>query len=181
MKKILVIGANGQLGNCIRKIAPDFESNYEFVFTDSQTLDITDENQVNTVFYDHKPDFCINASAYTAVDLAEKEKEKASTYTPATLLTTLLSPFTFSSTPSPPPPPEPYYTPTETPLFKTNRSRERHRCFWFGNGQPGSLSTPAGPAQSSCPKETISALATLPEPHKFYLLTCQGRIDRLFA
>lgn len=77
MKKILVIGANGQLGNCIRKNAPDFESNYEFVFTDSQTLDITDENQVNTVFYDHKPDFCINASAYTAVDLAEKEKEKA--------------------------------------------------------------------------------------------------------
>jgi FlaA1/EpsC-like NDP-sugar epimerase len=28
-------------------------------------------------FYDNKPDYCINASAYTAVDLAEKEKEKA--------------------------------------------------------------------------------------------------------
>lgn len=77
MKKILVVGANGQLGNCIRKIAPDFESNYEFVFTDSQTLNITDEDQINTIFYDIKPDFCINASAYTAVDLAETEKEKA--------------------------------------------------------------------------------------------------------
>jgi dTDP-4-dehydrorhamnose reductase len=77
MKKILVIGANGQLGNCIRKIAPDFENNYEFIFTDSQTLDITDEDQVNSFFYDSKPDFCINASAYTAVDLAETEKEKA--------------------------------------------------------------------------------------------------------
>jgi len=77
MKKIIVIGSNGQLGNCIRKIAPDFELDYEFIFTDSQTLDITDEDQVNKFFTDNKPDFCINASAYTAVDLAEKEKEKA--------------------------------------------------------------------------------------------------------
>ena len=77
MKKILVIGSNGQLGNCIRKIAPDFENNYEFIFTDSQSLDITDENQINDFLYNQKPDFCINASAYTAVDLAEKETEKA--------------------------------------------------------------------------------------------------------
>lgn len=77
MKKILVVGGNGQLGNCIRKIAPDFELDYEFVFTDSQILDITDEDQVNSFFYDNKPEFCINASAFTAVDLAEKEKEKA--------------------------------------------------------------------------------------------------------
>jgi len=77
MKKILVIGGNGQLGNCLRKIAPDFELDYEFVFTDSQTLDITNEDQVNNFFNSEKPDFCINASAYTAVDLAEKEREKA--------------------------------------------------------------------------------------------------------
>jgi dTDP-4-dehydrorhamnose reductase len=77
MKKILVVGANGQLGNCIRKIAPDFELDYEFTFTDSQTLDITNADQVNNFFSENKPDFCINASAYTAVDLAEKEEEKA--------------------------------------------------------------------------------------------------------
>lgn len=77
MKKILVVGGNGQLGNCIKKIAPDFELDYEFIFTDSQLLDVTDEDQVNSFFYDNKPDFCINASAFTAVDLAEKEKEKA--------------------------------------------------------------------------------------------------------
>lgn len=65
------------MGNCIRKIAPDFELDYEFIFTDSQLLDVTDEDQVNSFFYDNKPDFCINASAFTAVDLAEKEKEKA--------------------------------------------------------------------------------------------------------
>lgn len=77
MKKILVIGGNGQLGNCIRKIAPDFELDYEFIFTDSQTLDVTNEDQVQSFFYENKPDFCINASAFTAVDLAESEKEKA--------------------------------------------------------------------------------------------------------
>lgn len=77
MKKIAVIGSNGQLGNCIRKIAPDFELDYEFLFTDSSTLDVTSEDQVNDFFYNNKPDYCINASAYTAVDLAETEKEKA--------------------------------------------------------------------------------------------------------
>jgi dTDP-4-dehydrorhamnose reductase len=77
MKKILVIGSNGQLGNCIKKIAEDFENKYEFIFTDSQNLDITNSDQIQSVFYDNKPDFCINASAYTAVDLAEKEPEKA--------------------------------------------------------------------------------------------------------
>lgn len=76
-KKILVVGGNGQLGNCIRKISPDFELEYEFIFTDSTTLDITDSSAVENFFADHKPDFCINASAYTAVDLAEKEEEKA--------------------------------------------------------------------------------------------------------
>ncbi|WP_185288790.1 dTDP-4-dehydrorhamnose reductase [Chryseobacterium lactis] len=77
MKKIAVIGSNGQLGNCIRKIAPDFELDYEFLFTDSSILDVTSEDQVNDFFYNNKPDYCINASAYTAVDLAETEKEKA--------------------------------------------------------------------------------------------------------
>lgn len=76
-KRILIVGGNGQLGNCIRKIAPDFENQYEFNFTDSQTLNITDRDSVSDVFYDFKPHFCINASAYTAVDLAEKEPEKA--------------------------------------------------------------------------------------------------------
>lgn len=77
MKKILVVGANGQLGNCFQKIAPNFSSDFEFNFTDSETLDITNQGTVTEFFADYKPDFCINASAYTAVDLAEKEEEKA--------------------------------------------------------------------------------------------------------
>jgi len=77
MKKILVIGANGQLGNCIQKIAPDYEDDFDFNFTDSDTLNITDADAVADFIADYKPHFCINASAYTAVDLAETEVEKA--------------------------------------------------------------------------------------------------------
>ena len=50
---------------------------FQFLFKDSDTLDITNEDQIQDFFYDFKPDFCINAAAYTAVDLAETEKEKA--------------------------------------------------------------------------------------------------------
>lgn len=76
-KKLLVVGGNGQLGNCFRKISSEFELEYEFVFTDSETLDIKDEGAVEEYFDELKPQFCINASAYTAVDLAESEPEKA--------------------------------------------------------------------------------------------------------
>lgn len=77
MKKITVIGGNGQLGNCFRKLAPEFEDRFEFDFTDSSTLDITNADQVSDYFFNNKPHFCINASAYTAVDLAETESDKA--------------------------------------------------------------------------------------------------------
>lgn len=76
MKKILVIGSNGQLGNCLQKVSTDFPQ-YNFEFTNSDTLDITDSFAVIEYFDDFKPDYCINASAYTAVDLAETEPQKA--------------------------------------------------------------------------------------------------------
>ena len=77
MKKILVIGSNGQLGNCFKKLAFDFEGKFEFNFAGSDDLNITNRNAVDDFFDDYSPDFCINAAAYTAVDLAEKESEKA--------------------------------------------------------------------------------------------------------
>lgn len=76
-KKIIVTGANGQLGNCIRKIAEQYEADYQLEFLSSQDLDITDEDMVQDYFETAKPSYCINAAAYTAVDLAEKEEEKA--------------------------------------------------------------------------------------------------------
>ena len=76
MKKILVTGANGQLGQCLQKISSQFEE-FEFIFTDSETLGITNKEEVNDFFWQNAPDFCINAAAYTAVDLAETDVEKA--------------------------------------------------------------------------------------------------------
>ena len=76
MKKILDTGANGQLGQCLQKISSQFEE-FEFIFTDSETLDITNKEEVNDFFWQNAPDFCINAAAYTAVDLAETDIEKA--------------------------------------------------------------------------------------------------------
>ena len=76
-EKILVAGANGQLGKCLQKIAADYEDRFTFVFTDSVEMNITDRDAVEEIFDEVKPAYCINASAYTAVDLAEQEEEKA--------------------------------------------------------------------------------------------------------
>ena len=77
MKKILVIGSNGQLGNCFKKLAADFETQFEFKFADSQELNITDSRAVENFLDEFQPQFCVNAAAYTTVDLAEKEVDKA--------------------------------------------------------------------------------------------------------
>ena len=73
---VLVTGANGQLGQAIQFIAKNY-SNFDFVFCTSSDLDITNKAQCNEVFSKYKPNFCINAAAYTAVDKAESEPEKA--------------------------------------------------------------------------------------------------------
>lgn len=76
-KKIIVFGSNGQLGKCLQKIVLAYEFDYDFAFADSETVDITDKNAVLNFFSVHQPDFCINAAAYTSVDLAETEKNLA--------------------------------------------------------------------------------------------------------
>lgn len=73
---ILVTGASGQLGQAIQYIAPDY-TDCQFIFASSQELDITNKEKVNQFFEDNKIDFCINAAAYTAVDKAESENDKA--------------------------------------------------------------------------------------------------------
>ena len=76
MKKILVTGGNGQLGLELNDITSKFPE-YEFIFTDIDELDITNKQQVELFFQNNTPDFCINCAAYTAVDKAEDEPEKA--------------------------------------------------------------------------------------------------------
>ena len=73
---VLVTGANGQLGQSIQFIA-SIHQNIEFVYTDFQELDITNIENCKEVFSKHKPNYCINTAAYTAVDKAESESEKA--------------------------------------------------------------------------------------------------------
>src|SRR5680860_1581831 len=74
--KILVTGAYGQLGNEIKAQANLFP-NWEFIFTDADTLDITSENAVQSYFAENNPDFVINCAAYTAVDKAESDIKTA--------------------------------------------------------------------------------------------------------
>ena len=76
MAKILITGANGQLGSEIRKssgLFPDFK----FVFTDLKELDITNPVAVEAMLAEEKPQWLINCAAYTAVDKAEADEETA--------------------------------------------------------------------------------------------------------
>ncbi len=76
MKTILVTGANGQLGNEIKKASNKF-SFFNFLFTDVNTLNIADEKELEDFFSLNKINFIINCAAYTNVDKAETEKDKA--------------------------------------------------------------------------------------------------------
>lgn len=73
---VLVTGANGQLGQSLQFIAEKYPQ-IDFVFCDSKVLDIRQKAGIESVFNKIKPDFCINTAAYTAVDKAETETEKA--------------------------------------------------------------------------------------------------------
>lgn len=74
--KILITGANGQLGNALRcELASD--SNIEAIFTDVADLDITDYEALDRFLSDHKVDMIINSAAYTAVDKAESDDLRA--------------------------------------------------------------------------------------------------------
>lgn len=75
-KKILVTGANGQLGKCLQDMAAVYSS-LQFVFTSKEELDIQNESVVADFFEKNKFSHCINCAAYTHVEKAESEPEKA--------------------------------------------------------------------------------------------------------
>lgn len=75
-KNILVTGANGQLGMEFRDIEKNFSS-YNFLFASREEISIEDEFSIKKYFREHTIDYCINCAAYTAVDKAETETEKA--------------------------------------------------------------------------------------------------------
>ena len=73
---VLVTGANGQLGQSLQHISAKYPQ-AKLVYYNSSDLNITDFSQCQNIFNEIKPDFCINAAAYTAVDKAESDTEKA--------------------------------------------------------------------------------------------------------
>ena len=75
MMKALITGANGQVGEALTRLAPSH--NIQGFATNSEILDITDGLRVAQIMRQVEPDIVINAAAYTAVDLAEKEKDRA--------------------------------------------------------------------------------------------------------
>lgn len=68
---ILVTGANGQLGSCIRDKAAG--SSNKYIFTDVAELDITDRDAVKKMADENNIDLIINCAAYTNVEKAEDD------------------------------------------------------------------------------------------------------------
>lgn len=72
---ILITGANGQLGNEIRRITGDSQNNY--IFTDVAELDITDLDAIRQLAIGEKLSIIVNCAAYTNVDKAEDDYDMA--------------------------------------------------------------------------------------------------------
>lgn len=75
-KKILVTGANGQLGSELKELSSHY-SQFEWVFADRSVLDLSDLASISKVLDTIQPQIIINCAAYTAVDKAETETELA--------------------------------------------------------------------------------------------------------
>lgn len=75
MITILVTGGDGQLGSALRLASA--ESHHRYIFTDIKELDITSAEAVGELFSREKIDIVVNCAAYTAVDLAEEQKDTA--------------------------------------------------------------------------------------------------------
>lgn len=74
-KTILITGANGQLGNEMRRVATTSSDN--FIFTDVAELDITNYEAILSMATENKVDVIVNCAAYTNVDKAEDDREFA--------------------------------------------------------------------------------------------------------
>ena len=72
--KILITGANGQLGRELQRAVPE---SWSVVAANSADCDITDHSAVSHLIEEVRPDAVVNCAAYTAVDRAESEREKA--------------------------------------------------------------------------------------------------------
>lgn len=75
-RKVLVTGASGQLGQALAEQSIHFR-NFEYLFLSRNDLDITIKADIASTIAQYQPDIIINTAAYTAVDAAEDDKERA--------------------------------------------------------------------------------------------------------
>ncbi len=73
---VAVTGSSGQLGQAIQSISGNYPD-IDFRFLSKSSGDITNRDQIRQTLLEIKPDFCINAAAFTAVDRAEQEHKAA--------------------------------------------------------------------------------------------------------
>jgi len=76
MKNILITGSDGQLGSELQFLSKEYKE-YNYFFTDKDTLDITNIDDLTVFFEKNAIDYIINCAAYTAVDKAEEDIEFA--------------------------------------------------------------------------------------------------------
>jgi len=76
IKKILVTGSNGQLGQSLQNIIDTYPG-YDVMFALREQLNLSDSRNIEVFFQQHHFDIIINCAAHTAVDKAESEPEKA--------------------------------------------------------------------------------------------------------
>lgn len=76
MSKVLVFGSSGQLGQCLNYVATE-KGITDIVFPPEDQANILDTELLTQLFNQHRPAYCINCAAYTAVDKAEDDVETA--------------------------------------------------------------------------------------------------------
>lgn len=77
MLNVLVTGGNGQLGSEIREITSEFSDQLRLFFVTRENLNLENEAEIEKFISTNQIQAIVNTAAYTAVDLAEKETEKA--------------------------------------------------------------------------------------------------------
>jgi dTDP-4-dehydrorhamnose reductase len=75
--KILVTGANGQLGKTFKDLYQKNSDNLQFSFVTKSELDISNKEVLKDYFKNHAFDYCINCAAYTNVEQAEESIDEA--------------------------------------------------------------------------------------------------------
>lgn len=72
--KVMLLGANGQLGS---DIADTLKVDHQVIALTHSDIDVTDAKRLEELLTEHKPDVLINTTAYHQVDLCEQNPDTA--------------------------------------------------------------------------------------------------------